>query len=238
MKSIRLLVARLAAAALLYAPTLAAAQDAPAEANLPRGQELFALCAQCHGDAGEGKQLIGAPAIAGLPAWYVQNQLLKFSNGFRGKHFDDIEGMRMRPMSLWLTAARHAQHNLSGEPIDPNAVDPNIHDVAAYVGTLPATNPAPTLSGGNAANGEIAYAACGSCHGQNGEGNKELTAPPLAGQSDWYLLRSLEKYKAGVRGYDATNDALAFTMGAMAGALLPDEQALKDVVAFMSTLKK
>jgi cytochrome c553 len=168
----------------------------------------------------------------------VQNQLVKFSSGLRGKHFDDLEGMRMRPMSLYLIASAHAERNSSGEAADPAAIDPNIRDVSAYVGALPPANPVPTLTGGDVANGQNSYLACSSCHGQNGEGNEPLTAPPLAGQSDWYLARSLEKYKAGMRGYDPVNDGLAAAMAGMASALLPDEQAVKDVVAFISTLKK
>jgi cytochrome c oxidase subunit 2 len=234
MTSIRLLAASLAAAASLGAATLASAQ----EANLEHGKKLFSLCAQCHGDVGAGNQAIGAPAIAGLPTWYVQQQLVKFSTGLRGKHFDDLEGMRMRPMSLWLIASGHAQRNLSGAAADPSAVDPNIRDVSAFVGTLAPANPPPMLSGGNVANGQTTYLACGSCHGQNGEGSEPVQAPPLVGQSDWYLARSLEKYKQGMRGYDAANDGLAAAMAGMAGALLPDEQAVKDVVAFISTLKK
>jgi cytochrome c553 len=238
MKPTRLLAACLAAAALLVAPQLAAAQDAQPEADIAHGQELFSLCAHCHGDAGEGNQALGAPAIAGMPAWYVQSQLVKFSTGLRGKHFDDAEGMRMRPMSLWLVASRHAARNLSGEAADPSFVDPNIRDVAAFVGSMPAVQPPPTVTGGNVEAGQAAYAACGSCHGQAGEGTEALTAPPLTNQSDWYVLRSLQKYKAGVRGYDPNNDALAFTMASMAGALLPDEQSMKDMVAFLATLKK
>ncbi len=236
MKSTRLFAACFVSLALLGTPSLAAAQAA--EPNQARGKQFFALCATCHGDAAEGNQALGAPAIAGLPAWYVQGQLVKFSTGLRGKHFDDHEGMRMRPMSLWLTAARHAEQNLSGEAADPTEIDPNIRDVAAFVAALPATPPAPVLTGGNVANGEIAYAACGSCHGQNGEGTEAVSAPPLVGQSDWYLLRSLQKYKGGVRGYDAEKDSLAFMMAAMSGALLSDEQAMRDVVAFIGTMKK
>jgi cytochrome c553 len=234
MKSTRLLAACLAAAALLGAPIAVAAQDA----NLGHGKELFALCSQCHGAAAQGNQAIGAPAIAGLPRWYVQGQLVKFSTGLRGKHFDDSEGMRMRPMSLWLIASQHAAETASGKPHDTATVNENIRDVAAYVASLAPTNPAPSLTGGNAETGKNTYMACGSCHGQSAEGTEALTAPPLAGQSDWYLLRSLAKFKAGARGYDAVNDGLAAAMAGMAGALLPDEQAMKDVVAFIGTLKK
>jgi cytochrome c553 len=163
---------------------------------------------------------------------------VKFSTGLRGKHFDDIEGMRMRPMSRWLIASEHAAQNLSGESPDPAQINPNIRDVAAFVGGMPATNPAPTLAGGNVANGQNTYLACSGCHGQNGEGSEPVTAPPLVGQSDWYVMRSLEKYKDGRRGYDPVNDGLAAAMAGMAGALLPDEQAIQDMVAFLSTLKK
>jgi cytochrome c oxidase subunit 2 len=235
MKSIRLFAACLSAAASLGAPSLAAAQVAQGDAA--NGQSLFALCAQCHGDAGEGNQAVGAPAIAGLPAWYVRDQLVKFSNGLRGKHFDDIEGMRMRPMSLWLIAGSRAQRVANGEPAISSEVDPHILDVAAYVGSLSPTNPAPTLTGGNVASGEASYALCGSCHGMQGEGSEPQSAPPLAGQSDWYVLRSLVKYKAMTRGYDGANDPFGATMAGMSN-VLADEQAMKDVVAYIATLKR
>jgi len=233
MKSTRL-VAALFAAALLGVSSLAFAQAA--EPNRAHGQKLFSLCQQCHGDAGEGNQAIGAPAIAGMPSWYVKEQLRKFSVGLRGKHFDDLEGMRMRPMSLWLVASRHAADHLSGAMPDPSQLDPNIVDVAAYVETLAHTNPPATVSGGDVANGEASFALCGSCHGLKGEGSEPQSAPPLAGQSDWYLLRSLAKYKAMTRGYDGPNDPFGATMAGMSN-VLADDQAMRDVVAYIATLK-
>ena len=44
-------------------------------ANLERGEQLFALCTQCHATDGGGNSEALAPAIAGLPVWYVQKQL-------------------------------------------------------------------------------------------------------------------------------------------------------------------
>ena len=241
MKSIRSLAACLLTAALLGAPSLAEAQDA--QPDLARGKQLFSLCAQCHGDAAEGKQNIGAPAIAGMPAWYVKEQLRKFSVGLRGKHFDDPEGMRMRPMSLWLTAKRHASGELDKERAAfvaegrPEKLDPNIENVAAFVASLPATNPAAALTGANVASGEASWALCGSCHGMQGEGSEPQSAPPLAGQSDWYLLKSLQKFKAMTRGYDGANDSSGAVMAGMSN-VLADEQAMKDVIAYIATLKK
>ncbi len=220
MKSIRLLAVGLAAATLLGVTSPAAADD------LARGRQLFSLCSQCHGDAGQGNQAIGAPAIAGLPVWYVKGQLEKFSRGIRGKHFDDLEGMRMRPMSLWLVAHKD----------DPALGEANIANVATYVASLAPAKPAPTLAGGDAARGAESYMVCGTCHGQNGEGSEPVSAPPLVGQSDWYLFASLQKYKAGVRGYDPANDGLGAAMAGMA-SILADEQAMRDVVAHIMTLE-
>lgn len=229
MNSIRSLAGGLALAALFGVPSPAAAEE-----DLARGEKLFALCSQCHGAAAQGNQAIGAPAIAGLPAWYLKSQLQKFSNGLRGRHFDDIEGMRMRPMSLWLVAGRHASGDLAANPTAP---DPNIDAVSAYVAGLAPAKPAPVLQGGNAAAGAASFPLCGSCHGMNGEGSEPQSAPPLAGQSDWYLLTSLQKFRAGARGYDGPNDPFGATMAGMAN-VLADEQAMKDVVAHIATLSK
>src|ERR1035437_6119317 len=67
-----------------------------------RGRELFQNCAPCHQPNGSGNSEIGAPHIAGMKAWYVQQELHKFRTGARGNHFSDVEGMRMRPIALSL----------------------------------------------------------------------------------------------------------------------------------------
>jgi cytochrome c553 len=192
--------------------TAAAAQD------VERGRELFQLCATCHGAGGEGNQLYLAPGIAGLPLWYVEGQLTKFRDGVRGTHFDDVAGMRMRPMALSL----RTEHG------------DDLKDVAAYVATLPGTKPAPTLSGGDAARGAAHYAVCQACHGVAGEGVPATNAPPLAYQADWYMLSSIQRFKSGVRGSNPA-DANGAVMRGMA-AILQDEQAMKDVIAHITSL--
>ena len=42
------------------------------------------VCASCHGAKGEGNPAFQAPAIAGLPDWYVRGQLEAFRAGRRG----------------------------------------------------------------------------------------------------------------------------------------------------------
>jgi cytochrome c553 len=188
-----------------------------AQATLP-GNELFAACATCHGAAGEGNPSIQAPSIAALPAWYVEAQLVKFRTGARGAHPDDLEGLRMRPMSRQLMN------------------EAEVKAVAAYVAGLTFKKPASTLTGGDAAAGAGAYAVCLACHGPDGKGNQAMNAPPIAGASDWYLLAQLKKFKAGVRGANPA-DVTGGTMRPMA-MTLADEQAMKNVIAHISTLNR
>jgi cytochrome c553 len=193
--------------------------SAPAQAqNAERGQGLFQLCASCHGAQGEGNEMYLAPAIGGMPLWYLEGQLSKFREGGRGTHFDDIQGMRMRPMALSL----RSEHG------------DDLKDVAAYVAALPIVKPAPTLSGGDATRGATHYLVCQACHGAAGEGVQATNGPPLANQSDWYLLSSIQRFKSGVRGSNPT-DANGAVMRGMA-AILQDEQAMKDVIAHVTSL--
>jgi len=206
----RTVLVLIAVVAGLSAPALA--QDAE------RGQELFQLCATCHGAQGEGNELFLAPAIGGMPLWYLEGQLTKFREGGRGTHFDDIQGMRMRPMAMSL----RTEHG------------DDLKDVAAYVASLPVVKPAPTLTGGDATRGATHYLVCQACHGAAGEGVQATNGPPLANQSDWYLLSSIQRFKSGVRGSNPT-DANGAVMRGMS-AILQDEQAMKDVIAHVTSL--
>jgi cytochrome c oxidase subunit 2 len=179
-------------------------------------EQLYQLCAQCHGPDGMGKPEIGAPSIAGLPSWYVETQLHKFEQGLRGTHFDDIAGMRMRPMALALAGGEDMKR------------------VAAHVAGLQKKKSAPTVTGGNPEHGKQLYATCVACHGPSGKGSDAVKSPPLAGLQDWYLLGQLEHFRKGVRGADP-KDETGTQMKPYAEDLA-DEQAMKDVVSYIATL--
>jgi cytochrome c oxidase subunit 2 len=189
----------------------------PTDQATASGEEMFQLCSQCHGAAGEGHREYNAPSIAGLPEWYVEAQLTKFRTGVRGTHPSDVTGMMMRPM----TRSFHNQADLKA--------------VAAYVASLPRPVTHPALTGGDAANGKALYAVCAACHQPDGSGQQLVKAPPLKQASDWYLLAQLEKFRAGVRG-GTPRDVEGSTMRPMAASLASD-QAVKDVVAYIATLK-
>lgn len=202
-----------ALAALLFAATSGPAR---AEDPIVRGEKLYGLCTQCHGPEAAGSTLSLAPAIAGLNTWYIEAQLKNFKKGVRGTHPDDRGGLRMYPMSLALKS------------------DADIAAVAAYVASLPRANPVRTVEGGDPAKGATSYTTCAACHGADGAGNEALKAPSLIGSSDWYLVQSLQKFKAGVRGGNTGNQQ-AVMMRGMALSLA-DEQAIKDVVAHIMSL--
>jgi cytochrome c553 len=62
-----------------------------------------------------------------------------------------------------------------------------------------------------------------------------LQAPPLILANDWYLLRQLDNFKQGVRGGDAIGDPAGALMRSIAVSL--DEQAMRDILAYISTLR-
>ncbi len=184
----------------------------------PSGKDLYAKCVNCHGEQGHGNQMFLAPGIAGLPSWYVETQLKNFKTNVRGYHYEDIAGHRMRPMARMLRS------------------DEELKAVSDFVSKLPATLPKPTLKGGDASAGKAAYATCTACHGADGKGNQALGAPDIRYTGDWYLLAQLKKFKAGHRGANP-KDVKGMTMRPMAMGLA-DEQAMKDVVAYIMTLGK
>ena len=184
--------------------------------DLARGAELYELCAQCHMENGAGNATRLAPAIAGLDEWYVLAQLKNYKAGLRGLHHQDTAGLRMYPMSLTLKDEESMQA------------------VAAYVASMPRPETESLVAGGDPARGQQIYALCASCHGVDGAGNQAVNAPRLQGASDWYLVSSLQRYKAGIRGYSPEN-ANASVMRGMS-ATLADDQAILDVVAYITTL--
>lgn len=203
-------------AALLAATGLAAA---PASAQRDRGAQIFQFCAQCHGADAAGNEKFLAPNLTGLPEWYLLAQLKNFHGGLRGMHPDDVGGLRMMPMA----------RIFRGE-----TAEADMQAVVAYIAALPEKVPPPTLTGGDPARGAQYYQVCVACHGPDGKGQQALNAPPLTQESDWYLLSSLQKYKAGIRANDPRN-ANAQIMRGMA-ATLADEQAMKDVIAYIRSL--
>jgi cytochrome c oxidase subunit 2 len=86
----------------------------------------------------------------------------------------------------------------------------------------------------SAESGKALYGTCVACHGANAEGNAELLAPGLAGQSESYLTRQIWDFKNRRRGAEP-DDTTGAQMLAMADTLT-DGSAVADVAAYLASL--
>src|SRR5712691_6738047 len=180
------------------------------------GKQLFAVCTACHGAQAEGNPALNAPKLAGQADWYLKRQLKNFKEGARGTHEKDVFGKMMAPMAATLG--------------DDAAID----NVVAYIKTLP-DNPAPRTVTKNTTHAQKLYVTCGACHGADGRGLQATNAPRLAGMSDWYLVTQLKNFKQGIRGAHP-KDMYGPQMASMA-AILADDQATNDLVAYINSLR-
>lgn len=170
-----MLVCSLGIPASLVAASPAKAATAPPQA---------AVCASCHGADGLGKKGAGYPALAGLPAIYIERQLYDF------KH-----GSRKNPIMSSLANGLNGQSRAA---------------IAKYyaelpVPTKPEPKPLPSGAGARLARNGAWHGstiqgvpACASCHASVGLG-VGTQFPRLAGQPAKYLAAQLEDWKDGSR---------------------------------------
>ncbi len=179
------------------------------------GQASYALCGACHGQAGQGMQILNAPAIAGMDVEYTARQLRYYRDGVRGTHPEDTAGATMRPIMAAI----------------PD--DEAIRNVSAYIATMPGQSAEETIFG-DVERGERIYGNCAACHGANGEGIWAVNAPALVGVNDWYLAAQLRNFRDGIRGAHPA-DLYGDQMMLMAD-IMPTDEDVNDVVAYLNTL--
>lgn len=201
--------------AILLSVFLGVSQPASAAGDAERGKQLYAVCAACHGPNAEGMAALNAPANAGQDPWYMTRQLKNFKAGIRGAHPDDTFGAQMRPMAMVL------------------ATDEQIADVVAYITSLDMPEPPITVEG-DIELGKQAYETCIPCHGEFGQGAQSLDAPRLSNQHDWYTVRQLENFIAGIRGSHQA-DIYGAQMRIMSQMLESDER-IRAVAAYIASL--
>ena len=182
------------------------------------GKAIFnGTCIACHGSKGEGNSKIGAPNIAGMEASYIQRQLAHFSSGLRGSAPNDSYGAQMRAsVAVLKTDADRAA-------------------IASYIASLPQVKPSASYSG-NLSKGSTQFnAVCSSCHGSRGQGNPGMGAPSLIGVEPQYLERQINAFRSGQRG--ANPDDKQGGLMKVGASMLPDAGSVRDVVAYIATLK-
>ena len=235
--AVRLLALPLALMVLGAAPA-AAQMYAPGSGEAVPAEDLYEVCAFCHGRQGQGSERLDAPALAGMEAWYVERQLHNFRDRTRGMHPEDLTGLQMsivsgmarndatiRALAQYIEAMEPGAglETLNGEPVTTGRPYVWHSDYAEF------TSPEP----GDADRGAQAYITCGVCHGPNGEGNEALASPGLTDLQDWYQARQLRYFKDGIRGRGA-GDIYGAQMAAMSTTLT--DQTIADLIAYIDTL--
>jgi cytochrome c553 len=176
-------------------------------------------CITCHGPHGEGIPELDTPRIGGLAEWYLARELKYFHQGARAATAADVHGTQMRAVLL---ASRTDAEGLE--------------DLAAYFSTFD-PRPAPALESGDVAHGEKLFAVCVACHGADGKGSAPLNTPSLVEQNGEYLVRQLENFRSGVRGYDP-RDIFGQQMRPIVMSVLANRQDAVDVVSYIATLRR
>ncbi len=235
--SIRLLALPTAWLVLGAAPATAQ-MYAPGSGDAVPPEQLYEVCAFCHGPEGQGSERLDAPALAGMEAWYVERQLHNFRNGVRGMHPEDLTGLQMsivsgmarndatiRALAAYIAAMEPGAgpETLNGEPVTTGRPYIWHSEYAEF------TSPEP----GDPERGARAYITCGVCHGPDGEGNEALASPRLTDLQDWYQARQLQYFKDGIRGRGA-GDIYGAQMAAMSTTLT--DQTIADLIAYINTL--
>ena len=192
-----------AAAAVLLGSSLALAQPAPKQAgieskdykwnaqegekiealhkkgDIKNGEEAYEVCGACHLPSGAGRPDGTFPQLAGQHATVLIKQMADIRSGLR-------DNPTMYPFAKTLT--------------DPQ----ELADVAAYINSLCIPTDHGQYKGVDAAvqiaTGKDLYEKeCKTCHGVNGEGDKEKFYPVIAGQHYEYLLRQMTQIRDGKR---------------------------------------
>ncbi|MDN4502826.1 c-type cytochrome [Alteromonadaceae bacterium BrNp21-10] len=171
-------------------------------------------CVQCHGTNLKGNPALMAPNLAILPQWYIRAQIASYQQGWRSNNVEQTFAKDMEAVAKSLSAE-------------------DINVALAFINTVAKTIPRQTIQG-DVAKGKVLYLQCAACHGDNAQGNQNLAAPPLAGQTDWYLAKQLHAYKNANRGFSAEDKSGQLMLNSI--AMLPTAADVDNVVAYIQSI--
>jgi cytochrome c553 len=151
------------------------------QGNLNNGKQLAASCAGCHGEKGVS-QMDAFPSLAGQLATYTYKQLRDYADGKRTHTLMNsvsagLSEQQSADLAVWFASLPEARHNTKKQKLEKAEV---------------------LVAKGN---GKKIIPPCFSCHGSNGQGEKQ-DIPALAGQQPEYFVNTLTEYKTGVRRND------------------------------------
>ncbi len=151
-------------------------------AGAAHAQVDAALCAACHGPAGQGVAAMPtSPYLAGLAGPYLQRQLRDLADGARESPVMSVLAKAITPAKREVLAQYFAKLPRRGTAASgaarPSALGRQLAEHGLWSRGVP---------------------ACVLCHGRQGVGVGS-DFPPLAGQPSVYLVNQLRAFKTGAR---------------------------------------
>ena len=147
--------------------------------DIERGKEAYEVCGACHLPSGAGRPDGTFPQLAGQHTTVLIKQMADIRAGLR-------DNPTMYPFAISL--------------VDPQ----ELADASAYISSLCIPVDHGKYEGRDeaqqVATGKQLYEKeCQTCHGKNGEGNRDKFYPVIAGQHYKYLLRQMTNIRDGKR---------------------------------------
>jgi len=149
--------------------------------DVKNGKQLAESCAGCHGEKGVS-QMDDFPSLAGQLATYTYKQLRDYADGKRTHTLmnsvaEGVSEQESADLAAWFASLPEAQHKVKQQNLEKAEV---------------------LVAKGN---GKKIIPPCFTCHGSNGQGERQ-DIPALAGQQVEYFINTLTEYKTGVRHND------------------------------------
>lgn len=175
------------------------------------------VCSACHGQQGQGAELLKVPTLAGRPGWYVERQLENFRAGRRGTNPAEPQAFLMASMAKTLSSEQ-------------------LKAVALYINGLEIIPPVLAKHDDAEVNlgRELFQERCMECHRFNASGEMTFGSPPLLGLPEWYMIAQIRKFKSGERGA-VPGDQFGAKM-VLSSRFIESEEALRGVVAYIASL--
>lgn len=148
------------------------------EGDAKAGEKKAAVCAACHGQAGNSEMPVN-PKLAGQQAGYIVKQLADFKSGKRDNAIMKGQVAGLSEQDMADLGAYYAEQTVVVGKADPALV----------------TKGERIYRGGNADTG---VAACSGCHGPAGQGVAG-GFPALSGQHAAYIEAQLKAFRAAGR---------------------------------------
>lgn len=159
-----------------------------AQGNASAGEGKVALCAACHGPAGDSA-IPTNPKLAGQGARYINKQLQDIKSGARV--VPEMAGLlnSLSDQDLLDIAAYYAAQESTFEAADAELVELGESIYRSGIA-------------------ELNIAACSACHSPAGKGNPQGGFPALGGQHSDYTAKQLRDFRAGTRSNDGSGSPM------------------------------